>query len=139
MVGSLVSYGSRCLDHFHVSARRVIGWYGNGWLANRRLGLRCFYGRSHTLNAVPEFNMSSLFRRRFETRDTSRNNWIMALLTLGEGWHNNHHRYAGSARQGFYWWELDLTYCGLVVLSAIGLVEDLKGVPQAVLEEVAER
>ena len=78
-------------------------------------------------------------RRRFETRDLSRNNWIMALLTLGEGWHNNHHRYAGSARQGFYWWELDLTYCGLVVLSAIGLVEDLKGVPQTVLEEVAER
>ena len=78
-------------------------------------------------------------RRRFETRDASRNNWIMALLTLGEGWHNNHHRYAGSARQGFYWWELDLTYYGLVALSAIGLVKDLKGVPQTVLEEVVER
>lgn len=78
-------------------------------------------------------------RRRFETRDMSRNNWIVALLTLGEGWHNNHHRYAGSARQGFYWWELDLTYYGLVALSAIGLVKDLKGVPQTVLEEVVER
>ena len=64
---------------------------------------------------------------------------IVALLTLGEGWHNNHHRYAGSARQGFYWWELDLTYYGLVALSAIGLVKDLKGVPQTVLEEVVER
>ena len=74
-------------------------------------------------------------RRRFETRDDSRNNLLIALLTLGEGWHNNHHRYAGSARQGFYWWQVDISYYLLRLLAALGLVWDLKGVPAPVLEE----
>jgi stearoyl-CoA desaturase (delta-9 desaturase) len=73
--------------------------------------------------------------RRFDTPDASRNCAWLALLTLGEGWHNNHHRYAGSARQGFYWWELDLTWLGLRLLAALGLVHDLKPVPAAVLAE----
>jgi stearoyl-CoA desaturase (delta-9 desaturase) len=72
-------------------------------------------------------------RRRFETKDQSRNNAFLALLTLGEGWHNNHHRYATATRQGFYWWELDITYLGLVFFSKLGLVWDLKPVPQKVL------
>jgi stearoyl-CoA desaturase (delta-9 desaturase) len=67
--------------------------------------------------------------RRFETRDNSRNNWWLALLTFGEGWHNNHHFYPGSARQGFRWWELDLTYVGLKLMQYCGLVWDLKPVP----------
>jgi stearoyl-CoA desaturase (delta-9 desaturase) len=67
--------------------------------------------------------------RRFDTRDHSRNNWLLALLTFGEGWHNNHHHYPGSARQGFRWWEIDLTYYALRVLAALGLVWDLKPVP----------
>jgi stearoyl-CoA desaturase (delta-9 desaturase) len=73
-------------------------------------------------------------RRRFETKDHSRNNFWLAIFTFGEGWHNNHHFYPASARQGFYWWELDITYCALVVMSWFGLVWDLKGVPQRVLE-----
>lgn len=71
-------------------------------------------------------------RRRYATRDESRNNWLLALITLGEGWHNNHHHYPSSTRQGFYWWELDLTYAGLKVLSWLGLVRDMKRVPDAV-------
>ena len=71
--------------------------------------------------------------RRFETGDDSRNNWLLALLTLGEGWHNNHHHYPVSARQGFYWWELDITYYGLVALEKLGLVWDLRPVPGQVL------
>jgi stearoyl-CoA desaturase (delta-9 desaturase) len=71
-------------------------------------------------------------RRRYATRDDSRNNLLLALLTLGEGWHNNHHHHAASARQGFYWWEIDLTYYGLVVLSWLGLVRDLRPVPARV-------
>ena len=67
--------------------------------------------------------------RRFETRDDSRNNWWLALLTFGEGWHNNHHRYPGAARQGFRWWEVDLSYYGLRLLAALGLVWDLRPVP----------
>ena len=67
--------------------------------------------------------------RRYETRDQSRNNWLLALLTFGEGWHNNHHHFPGSARQGFFWWEIDLTYGLLRVLSWCGVVWDLKPVP----------
>jgi len=72
-------------------------------------------------------------RRRFATRDDSRNNAWLALLTFGEGWHNNHHFFPGSARQGFHWWEIDLTYYGLRALQALGLVHDLKPVPAWVL------
>jgi len=67
--------------------------------------------------------------RRYETRDDSRNNWLLALLTLGEGWHNNHHHYPGSARQGFYWWEIDISYYVLCMMARLGLVRDLKKVP----------
>ena len=74
-----------------------------------------------------------LGRRRYATRDDSRNNWWLALLTFGEGWHNNHHFFPGSARQGFRWWEVDLTWYGLRLLQALGLVRDLKPVPAWVL------
>ena len=70
--------------------------------------------------------------RRFATRDNSRNNLWLAFITMGEGWHNNHHRYPGSTRQGFYWWELDPTYYLLKLLSWIGLVSDLRPVPETV-------
>jgi stearoyl-CoA desaturase (delta-9 desaturase) len=72
--------------------------------------------------------------RRYATRDNSRNNSWLALLTLGEGWHNNHHRYPAAARQGFYWWEIDISYLALRVLAALGIVWDLHPVPLAVRE-----
>jgi stearoyl-CoA desaturase (delta-9 desaturase) len=71
--------------------------------------------------------------RRFDTRDDSRNNVWLALLTFGEGWHNNHHFFPGSSRQGFRWWEIDLTWYGLRLMSALGLVHGLKPVPAWVL------
>lgn len=64
--------------------------------------------------------------RRYNTKDSSRNSLILALITLGEGWHNNHHRYPASERQGFYWWEIDITHYGLVLLSWFGLVWSLR-------------
>lgn len=64
--------------------------------------------------------------RRFETTDTSRNNFALAVLTMGEGWHNNHHRYAHLARQGLYWWEVDFSYWILCGLEKLGVVWDLK-------------
>jgi stearoyl-CoA desaturase (delta-9 desaturase) len=67
--------------------------------------------------------------RRFATNDDSRNNWLLALLTFGEGWHNNHHHFPGSARQGFKWWELDITYYVLRLMSSLRLVWDLKSMP----------
>jgi stearoyl-CoA desaturase (delta-9 desaturase) len=68
--------------------------------------------------------------RRYDTPDTSRNNALLALITLGEGWHNNHHHYAVSARQGFFWWETDITYYLLVLMSRLGIVSDLRPVPE---------
>jgi stearoyl-CoA desaturase (delta-9 desaturase) len=72
--------------------------------------------------------------RSFHTRDESRNNFTLALLTFGEGWHNNHHHYPASARQGFRWWQIDITYYLLVALSWFGLVWDLKSVPRRLQE-----
>lgn len=68
--------------------------------------------------------------RRFDTKDDSRNNFLLALLTGGEGWHNNHHRYPASARQGFRWWEIDWTWYGLIVLSWVRLIWDLRPAPE---------
>lgn len=73
--------------------------------------------------------------RRFETSDTSRNNFLLALITLGEGWHNNHHHYMHSTRQGFKWWEIDITFYILTVMSWFGLVWNLRSVPPAVMAE----
>lgn len=76
--------------------------------------------------------------RRFNTTDDSRNSFILALITLGEGWHNNHHRYQSATRNGFYWWEIDPTYYGLKLLSWTGFIWGLKPVPQSVYEEAAQ-
>ncbi|HJU83656.1 MAG TPA: fatty acid desaturase, partial [Holophagaceae bacterium] len=68
--------------------------------------------------------------RRFETTDTSRNNLFLALITLGEGWHNNHHHYQASCRQGIRWWEIDLTYYALKLLSWVRVVRDIRPFPR---------
>ena len=73
--------------------------------------------------------------RRFATRDDSRNSLLLSIITLGEGWHNNHHRFMGAARQGFYWWEFDATYYLLKALSWTGAIWNLKPVPASVYEE----
>jgi len=82
------------------------------------------------------FSINSLAHRfgsrRYATRDESRNNPWLALLTFGEGWHNNHHHYPVAARQGFFWWEVDLTYYGLRLLALLGLVDQLNMVPARV-------
>ena len=82
----------------------------------------CYHG-TYTINSLCHV----WGRRRYATGDESRNNFWLALITLGEGWHNNHHRYPMSARQGFYWWEVDLTYYGL--RAPVGAGPDLG--PQA--------
>jgi len=77
-----------------------------------------------------------LGRRRYETPDDSRNNAVLALLTFGEGWHNNHHHYQRSARQGFRWYEVDVSYYVLKIFEALHLVWDVQGVPDHVRDEV---
>ena len=74
--------------------------------------------------------MHKFGKPRYETGEESKNNLILALLTMGEGWHNNHHYYEVASRQGFFWWEVDITYYILRGLSAVGLIWDLKEVPK---------
>ena len=77
--------------------------------------------------------------RRFETTDDSRNHWALALITLGEGWHNNHHHRPGVARQGLSKWEIDISHGILRVLAAVGLVWDLRAQPAAKAAKTAEQ
>ncbi|MDR4495515.1 MAG: acyl-CoA desaturase [Nitrospirales bacterium] len=85
------------------------------------------------------FTINSLSHRfgsqRYATGDESRNNFLLALLTLGEGWHNNHHRYPSATRQGFRWWEIDITYYLLKGLQLCGLIWDIRPVPASVLNQ----
>jgi len=73
--------------------------------------------------------------RRYNLTNTSRNNWLMAIFTLGEGWHNNHHHYPLTARAGFYWWEYDIVYYILTMLSWLRIVTDLKQLPVEIRED----
>jgi stearoyl-CoA desaturase (delta-9 desaturase) len=84
------------------------------------------YHGTYTINSLAH----QIGRKRYETGDTSGNSLPLAIITLGEGWHNNHHHYPGSVRQGFYWWEIDISYYILVMLSWTGLVWDLRPVPE---------
>jgi stearoyl-CoA desaturase (delta-9 desaturase) len=71
--------------------------------------------------------------QRYVTGDDSRNNLILAFATMGEGWHNNHHAFQSSARQGFRWWEIDLSFYILQLLSLVGVVSGLKPPPESVV------
>ena len=73
-------------------------------------------------------------RQRYRTTDTSRNSLFFSLLTLGEGWHNNHHYYQSSCAQGFYWWEIDISYYTLKIAEKLGIVWDIKTCPEKVRE-----
>jgi len=140
----------KLLDRFDVVAplALALGLFGLGaWLESaaphlQTNGLQLFiwgFVISTVLLYHMTFTVNSLAhvwgKRRFLTNDDSRNNPVIALFTLGEGWHNNHHHFPSSARQGFYWWEIDLTYYGLKILSALGLIWDLRKVPVEVLSQ----
>jgi stearoyl-CoA desaturase (delta-9 desaturase) len=76
-------------------------------------------------------------RRRYATTDDSRNNWALAVITMGEGWHNNHHHYMSSANQGFRWYEIDVSYYLLVALSKLGVIWDVRRAPAHVVAGIA--
>lgn len=86
---------------------------------------------TYTINSL----MHYWGKQQYFTGDESRNHWLLALITLGEGWHNNHHRYQASTRNGFFWYEIDITYTILKAMSWIGLVKGLTPVPKKILEE----
>jgi len=123
------------LDKYHYAPSIMLGvacWAIAGWP-----GLVVGFCWSTVVLWHATFSINSLAhlvgRRRYVTGDQSRNNWLLALLTLGEGWHNNHHAYQASVRQGFRWWECDVTYYVLYGLSRVGLVWDLHVPPQSVI------
>ena len=104
------------------------GWVGLFW--GFFLSTVLLWHGTFTVNSL----MHVLGRRRYATSDTSRNSAALAFVTLGENWHNNHHYYQASANQGFYWWEIDVAYYALKVMSWLGLVWDLRTPPKRVLE-----
>jgi stearoyl-CoA desaturase (Delta-9 desaturase) len=112
----------------HTSGSQMLVW---GFFVSTVV---CWHA-TYTINSLSHV----IGRQRYRTGDTSRNNWLLAILTLGEGWHNNHHHYPSSARQGFYWWEYDLTYYVLKLMSWLGLIWDLKTVPIAVRDHSSRR
>ena len=124
---ALTLYGAReALAHF-APALQTSGWQMVVW--GFCLSTVVLYHATFTINSLTH----RFGRRRYATRDDSRNNLWLALLTFGEGWHNNHHHFPGSVRQGFFWWEIDMTYYGLRLLAALGIIWDLKEVPAAML------
>jgi stearoyl-CoA desaturase (Delta-9 desaturase) len=120
----------RLLERFWLVPPVLVGvltWAIGGWFGFVWGFLVCqtvFWHATFTVNSLAHVFGS----RRFATRDDSRNNWLLAILTFGEGWHNNHHHRPGSARQGMRWWEVDLSYYILRLLAAVGLVWDLRAV-----------
>jgi len=125
MLGGALAHSAPSL---RTSASQMLVW---GFFISTVL---CWHA-TYTINSL-----SHVFgRQRYRTGDTSRNNWLLALLTLGEGWHNNHHYYPNAARQGFYWWEFDLTYYLLKIMSWLGLIWDLKTVPAPVRDNALRR
>ncbi len=119
-------------DLVPISAFALLLWLGFGWS-----GLVWGFFIStvllwHAIHAIGSFGHRFGGYRRFATTDNSRNKWFLALVLLGEGWHNNHHFYPSSARHGFVWWEYDITYWTLKVMARLGLVWDLRVPPEHV-------
>jgi stearoyl-CoA desaturase (Delta-9 desaturase) len=114
-VGRLLSYAAPSLG---VTGWQLVVW---GFVVSTIM----LFHATASINSLAHL----IGRRRYDTGDDSRNNFILALITLGEGWHNNHHKFRSCTRQGFYWWEIDLTYYALKFFAAIGLIWDLRPVP----------
>ncbi len=118
----------RMLEKFHLLPPAVYGaaiYFIGGWPAfiyGFLVATVVLYHGTFLINSLAHIWGS----RRFATPDESRNNFVLALVTLGEGWHNNHHHYMSSVRQGIRWWEVDVTYYVLVMLSWVGITRELR-------------
>lgn len=131
LAGALIGLGSLLQTYYPelgTSAGQLFVW---GFCVSTTLlyhGTFCINSLAHLIG-----------KPRFETGDDSKNSFILALITLGEGWHNNHHRYPGSERQGFYWWEVDISHYILKMLSWCGLVWNLRVPPERIYREAEQR
>ena len=125
LVMAILTYGlgailQRVSPQLHTSGTQMLVW--GGFISTVLLfhGTCCINSMAHVWG-----------KPRYETGDDSRNSFLLAIITLGEGWHNNHHRYQSAARQGFYWWEIDPTYYTLRLRALLGIISDLKRVPES--------
>ena len=116
----------RNMPGLHTSGLQMVTW---GFFVSTVMVHHAIY----SANSIGHY----LGTRRFNSADNSRNNLIVALLTFGDGWHNNHHYYQRSARHGFYWWEIDLTHYILKSLSYLGLVWDIHTPPKRIYARAA--
>lgn len=138
LVPDLVKYPElRWLNRYHLVPPIALGtilFLAGGWgmlVWGFCISTVILWHSSFTINSL-----THLFgKRRYATTDTSRNSAILALVTMGEGWHNNHHYYMASTRQGFFWWEIDMTYYILKILSWFRIVWDLREPPSHVLQQ----
>lgn len=110
----------------------LLGWSGL-WIGFM-LSTVITWHSTFTINSLTHL----IGKRRYDTPDDSRNHWFLALLTMGEGWHNNHHHYKDCARQGFHWWQIDLTYGILRTLAWFGLVWDIQEPPRHVVDSSSQ-
>ena len=124
------------LNHFYhvptvtlgVAVYLLMGW--SGLFIGFALSTVLLWHGTFTINSLSHM----IGKQRYASGDDSKNHFGLALITLGEGWHNNHHYFMGSTRQGFFWWELDITYGVLKMLSWVRLVWDIKAPPQRVYD-----
>jgi len=129
----------RLLNNWHVLPAFALavgcyligGWQGLIW--GFFISTVVLYHGTFSINSLSHMFGS----QRYETGDDSRNNLLLALLTSGEGWHNNHHHYMASVRQGFFWWEIDLSFYGLKLLESMRLVWNLRMPPARLLAQGA--
>ncbi|MBM3793606.1 MAG: acyl-CoA desaturase [Acidobacteria bacterium] len=128
LAAAMFVFGALAPASWGTSGWQMLIW---GWLLSTVL----LYHGTFTINSLSHVYGT----RRYDTGDASRNNWLLALVTMGEGWHNNHHHYPSSASMGFRWWEVDTTLYILKVLAALGIVWDLKFPPLQVLNPPANR
>jgi stearoyl-CoA desaturase (Delta-9 desaturase) len=124
-VGALLGHYAPSL---HTNGFQMLVW---GFFVSTTLLYHCTF----CINSLAHV----LGSRRFDTKDHSRNNFFLAILTLGEGWHNNHHRCPYSERQGIYWWEIDISHYILRGLAWLGLVWDLQKPPQSIYLEAEKK
>jgi fatty-acid desaturase len=110
------------------------GWAMDALVRGWQMGLSCVVWGAF-LRIICVLHATSLVNsaahlwgyRNYKTPEHSRNNWWVAIVSLGEGWHNNHHGRPAAANQGFHrWWELDLSFCVLLLLGAVGALQDLR-------------
>lgn len=122
-----------------------VGWFGENVTGLQTLLWGFFLPTTLILHATCAINSVGHTRnkqwgyRRFATDDKSVNNFWLSIITLGGGWHNNHHRYGGGARSGLTWWEFDVSFYALRLLEMLGIVWGLRPIPQQVLLEARSR